>query len=500
MQVPQSDLSYLSSNGYLSVMQKSDYDQAAADVATIAQRTQALQDETMQEHGAEISLADDQRKTQSIMFHFEGAEKKQADLAALEAERNAVLRQRADMVQKDADIKQLIVKKSILDRMVPYDGQYLALTGPGVMALSDLNVRNYRVSDEDFSSFVQETRETTDELRSIAQSAKADVTSFTNAIPEADPSQLWSVAIGLAKLQGDQYQIGTRFLVALNVLRHSDSNIDNKMMAAEIMTSMRTDQSAFNSDLENLSASLQSLEHNVRHHAHVPKQISAGVAATILFGKRFDGSYPIDKFQQFSKITKSFESAAILSVINVPSDQLLAKFQAFRQMFGLWGYQTTEDTELASAYLAISDFVPDDVRTKMTIILSSLRNYLEYPLVAASILTSIPTLEANETLDLMEKTYSTLWSFATGLERSELVSLSVRMIHGIKNELVQKLDPTARIANTPVQFRTSPMFVFLPYRMPLILAHSSYYSTFSGIGGVHPAHVHGYGGGGGFGG
>ncbi len=131
----------------------------------------------------------------------------------------------------------------------------------------------------------------------------------------------------------------------------------------------------------------------------------------------------------------------------------------------------------------------------MTIIVDALKNYLEYPLVATAILTSIPTLEANETLDLMEKTYSLLWSYAIGLERSELISLSVRMIHGIKNELVKQLDPTAKIANTPVQFTHAPSNIFFLYRAPLIVAHSSYYSTFSGIGGMHPGHVHGVGGG-----
>jgi hypothetical protein len=137
----------------------------------------------------------------------------------------------------------------------------------------------------------------------------------------------------------------------------------------------------------------------------------------------------------------------------------------------------------------------------MSIIVTALKNYLEYPLVAAAILASIPTLEANETLDLMEKAYSQLWSFATGLERSELVSLSVRMIHGIKNELVEKLDPTAKIAKTPVQFTHAPSSIFFGYYAPLIIVHSIYYSTFSGIGGFHPAHVHGVGGsGGGFGG
>jgi hypothetical protein len=135
------------------------------------------------------------------------------------------------------------------------------------------------------------------------------------------------------------------------------------------------------------------------------------------------------------------------------------------------------------------------VYTKMVIIVDALRNYLAYPLVAAAILTSIATLEANEILDLMEKAFSVLTSYAGGMQRSELVSLSVRMIHGIRNELVRQLDPTARINNTPIQFIHVPSPIFFPLRGPLILAHHSYFATYSGIGGYHPAHVHGFGGG-----
>ena len=50
-----------------------------------------------------------------------------------------------------------------------------------------------------------------------------------------DLSQLWSVSIGLAKLQGDPSQIGQRFLFALDLLRHFDCTLENKMMAAEIL-------------------------------------------------------------------------------------------------------------------------------------------------------------------------------------------------------------------------------------------------------------------------
>ena len=68
------------------------------------------------------------------------------------------------------------------------------------------------------------------------------------------------------------------------------------------------------------------------------------------------------------------------------------------------------------------------------------------------------------------------------------------MIHGIKNQLVKEIDPTAKIMHTPLQFTYIPSNLFFIYYAPLIIAHSSYYATFSGIGGFHPAHVHGVGG------
>jgi len=53
--------------------------------------------------------------------------------------------------------------------------------------------------------------------------------------PETDISQLWSVSIGLAKLQGDPNSIGQRFLFALDLLKHFEGTQENKMMASEIM-------------------------------------------------------------------------------------------------------------------------------------------------------------------------------------------------------------------------------------------------------------------------
>ena len=496
MQIQQTDMDFLSGDGYLSVMQKKDYDNALAEVSNLTQMNMDLANEENADRTAKAALDEEQRKTHSIKFLFEGKEDKEAEREKVESEKNVVSKIDADIAERDTMINQLIQKKSIVDRMVPYGGNYLSLTGLGVTTLNDLNVRNYRVSGNEFSDFIEESQETTGELRSIAGRGSFHVSNLRTRFPEMDLSQLWSVSIGLAKLQGDPDLIGQRFICALDLLKHFDCTLQNKMMAGEIMTSSRADptQSATNSDLEEQSKILVSLDHQLRHDAHVPKLLSVGVAATVLFGRRFDGTCPTDRFVEFSKMTSSFESAAILSIINVPSDQIAGKFQSFRSLFKSWGYEVSEDTELASAYLSISDLGPDDVKSKMAIIISGLRNYLEFPLVASAVLTSIPTLEANETLDLMEKACSLLGSYASDLERSEMISLAVMMIHGIKNELVKQLDPTANIVKTPVQFTYVPANVFFIYYVPLIVAHSSYYSIYSGIGGFHLAHVHGVGG------
>lgn len=496
MQIQQTDMNFLSNNGYISVMQKEDYDRALAEVSNLTQMNIDLMNEENADRSARTALEEEERKTHSITFLFEGKEDKEAERKKVESEKNAVSTIEADVAERETKINELIHKKSIIDRMVPYNGEYLSLTGVGVMMLNDLNLRNYRVSDREFSDFVEEIQTTFSELRSIADKGSFHVSNLRINFPEMEVSQLWSVSIGLAKLQGDPNQIGQRFLFALDLLRHFDCTLQNKMMAGEIMAASRTEpsQTPTNSDLQNLSESLVRLDHQLRHDAHVPKELSAGITATIMFGRRFDGTFPTDRFVEFSKMTSSYESSAILSIFNVPSDQLAGKFQSFRSLFSSWGFEVSEDTELASAYLSISDLGPDDVMSKLTIIENGLRNYLEYPLVASAILASIPTLEANEILDLMEKAYFLLRPYVTDLERSEAISLAVRMIHGIKNELIKELDPTATIVKTPVQFTYVPTNIFFIYHAPLIIAHSSYYSTYSGIGGYHPAHVHGVGG------
>ena len=496
IQIPSADLDFLSNNGFISIIQKDDYDRESAEVSVLTEMNNDLNYEVTEERTAAANLSEEEKKTHSIMFHLEGKEKQQVQLDNEAKEKTIVTNEEKEIVEKEAKVNQLIQKKSKIDRMVPYNDRYLCLTGMGVVTLNDLNVRNYRVCDTELSNFIQECKAAADEMRIMAEKGSFHASRLRPIFPDTEFSQIWRASLGLAKVQGESDLINQRFLVAFGILRNFECTIENKMMAAEIMTDSMANpsQSSDNSDLQNISETLSSIDHVLKSEDKVPKELSAGVATVILYGKRSDGTYPIERFKEFSKITPSYESAAILSIRNVPSEQLVIKFQAYNSLFHSWGFRLSEDTELASAYLAVSDLEPDDVKTKMTIIIDALKNYLEYPLVAAAILTSIPTLEANETLDMMEKAYSQLWSFANCLQRSELISLSVLMIHGVESDLVRKLDSTAKVAASlaPAPDTNIPSNVFFLSRMPLIISHSSYYSTYSGIGGFHPAHVHGF--------
>jgi len=414
-------------------------------------------------------------------------------------------RGQSELSAMEAHVNQPIQEKSMIDRMVAYDGGYLSLTGLGTVVLNDLNVRNYRVADQEFPDFIGEIKATYAELRSIAEKATSYVNSLRPVVPKINdagrsdttgggqgrptgaPSLLWATAIGLAKLQGDTDKISLRFVQALGALRHFHSTTPNKLMAAEIMTAVSSQ------DIPSLGSVLKSLDKRLRKQG-VPKELSAGVAATIMAGRRFDGTFPVDRFTQFHQLTPSCEAAAILAVMNVPYDELSTKFQTFRSLFNSWGYMKSEDTEIASAFLAIGELNADELQGKLQHIIEQLKNYLEYPLVAASILASIAVFESHEVLDLMEKAVTLLTGCTTGLERSELVALAVRMIHGVRNELVKEVDSTAKIAATPVQFTYAPHPGLLIWYYPVIVAHSSYHSTFSGMGGFHPAHSHGVGG------
>jgi len=484
---------------------KGDYDKWADEVGRLSQMTTDMNAEKAKDEQAEEALKQDEGKEHSFLFHLEHGEAEAELRQKTQDEMAAVSKEESELAGLEASVNELIQKKSTVDRMVQYDGEYLSLTDLGGVILSDLIVRNYRVADQEFADFSAEIKATYSELRSIADRAAAYVSTLKPSVPEMGdsgnakseggdeagnvraPSLLWSTAIGLAKLQGDTDQIGQRFVLALEGLRGLDSTTPNKLMAAEIMTALSSQ------DLQSLESALRELDQAVRKQG-VAKELSAGVAATIMAGRRFDGSYPLDRFAQFKQVTSSHEAAAILAVMNVPYDGLSAKFDAFRSLFDSWGYMKSEDTETGSAFMAIGELDAFEVQEKLKYIVEQLKNYLEYPVVAAAILASIPVFESHEVLDLMEKAVTLLSGYAAGLERSELVALAVRMIHGVRNELVKEIDSTAKIAETPVQFTYAPHPGLFIWYYPVIVAHSSYNSTFSAMGGFHPAHTHGIGG------
>jgi len=500
--VPPADLEYLSANGYVLMVTKDDYEKRANDVARLSQIITQIDTEKTRKEQAQAALQQDLRKEHSFVFHLEGKEKADELRERIQEETAAVSSEESGLISMEAKVNELIQEKSMVDRMVAYDGGYLSLTGLGTLVFNDLSVRSYRVADQEFPDFTTEIKATYAELRSIADKTAAYVSWIRPQVPEIEDlensengdsdngaearSLLWSTGIGLAKLQGNTAQIGQRFIGALSALRTFDSPLPNKLMAAEIMAALSSQ------DVQILGATLRNLDEQLRHQG-VPKEQSAGVAATIMAGRRFDGTYPIGRFSEFKHLTKSSEAASILAIMNVPIDGLSSKFQQFRSLFNSWGYTTSEDTEISSAFLGIGELNPDEVEEKLKYVIEQLQNYLQYPIVAAAILASIPVFEAHEVLDLMEKAVTLLNGYATGLERSELVAMAVRMIHGVRNEIVKEIDPTAKITGTPVQFTYGPHPLFFGY-YPVIIAHGSYHSTFSGMGGYHPAHSHGVGG------
>jgi len=503
--IPSTDLSYLTENGYILMTTKEDYAKGVDEVARLSQMTTEMETEREGVEQADVAMQEDERKEHSFLFHFEHEEEKDELRRRVQDETAAVSREDADLSAVEANVNALIQQKSMVDRMVPYDDEYLSLTDLGSVILNDLNVRDYRVADQEYADFSAEIKATYAELRSIADRANSylPLVKFeigdggTTASPDGgndggppnnqELSTSWSTAIGLAKLQGDANQIGERFIEAFDALRTLGSTVPNELMAAEIMTA------ASSETVQSLASALVDLDHKLRDQG-VPKELSAGVAATIMAAREYDGTYPVDRFVQFKKVTPSYEAAAILAVMNVPYDGLTLKFEEFRTMFTSWGYMKSEDTEIASAFLAIGELGADDVQEKLKYIVEQLKNYLEYPLVAAAILASIPVFESHEVLDLMEKGVTLLSGYATGLERSELVALAVRMVHGVRNELVKEIDSTAKVSETPVQFTYGAHPGLFVWYYPMIVAHSSYVSTFSGMGGFHPAHSHGIGG------
>ena len=444
-QIQENDLSVLVSKGYITRISREDHDRAAAEIADLDQMTSDLHLEEEREERDSKTLIHDEKHQYGLRSHFEGRTKKEAEREKVAKEEEVVDEEQADVKLKEAKVTDLIQKKSALDMQVQYGNEYLSLTNLGVSMLHDLNTRNYRVGDMEFSDFMDECKATTDTLQAIAQRARfyADNIKPSIAPSEEDAeeeeerrirergldSQLWAVSIGLAKLDtvnetelSDTKEKFLRTLGSLEVAAGFRSNLDSKVIAAELIT-----LSSMLPTPEQIQ-SLLSFDEQVRH-AKVPEDQSIQIAATLLC---MGGS--VDEFERLTKKIKSYQAAAMLSTIDLPSEQLHDRFRSFESVFDSWGFSKSEDADLAAAYLSVTKLTPDDIgrdpSTKMLTIIDRLKNDLEFPLLPAAILTSIAALNATEVTDLVEKGAAILHSVAPDLERPELVSLTIRMIYG----------------------------------------------------------------------
>jgi hypothetical protein len=240
-----------------------------------------------------------------------------------------------------------------------------------------------------------------------------------------ESSQLWAVSLGLAKLEGDPDKIKENFIQILDTLKgFSNSNLDSKLMAAETFVA-----AGRAGDISQNIDKLTTTDRQIRQSANVPEELSTGVTATLYCGANPGAS---TRFNEFSRITKSYTAAAVLSGSQESLENLSQKFESFTSLFDSWGYSSSEDVDLAAAYLTVSPLSEGDARCKMSAIIDAIKAEFEFPLVPAAILASIQALNVDELLDLMEKAVTILQSqpLTMGLSHADLSNLAIRMIYG----------------------------------------------------------------------
>jgi hypothetical protein len=482
--LPAADVATMAQLNLLRSLSNEEFAQLAKEVEGIASTREAIQKDGLELAQRSSEFAQDDRRTHSILFHFEGADRRKAEEDKREADQAALGQADAELQAREKEFADLTAKRAVLDSLVPYAGGYVGLTGLGAMALRDLRMRLYRVGDAEFSAYWAQTQQVDRDLNDIAGQSAAYAAALTSALHSVDRSYLWAIAIGLSKSGGDPNQKVAGFLDAYNAIGSISKNPENRLLSAEILASLGR-------SVPDSLPTLTQLDKDA-HHAGVPKESALGVASILFLGQRHDGTFATANLPPFLSLTRSYESAALLAVVNAPFQELSGQFQAARSKFSSWGYEPSEDIELSSAYLTVSQVPLEGVGTKLAIIARGLSSYLQYPLVAASILASIPVLEANETLGLLEQAYEILGRRTGPLSQAELLCLAVRMIHGIKVATVDELDPTAAAKLSPVSFSYGPRMPFL--FVPIIVAHGAYFSTYSGVGGAHPGHIHTTGG------
>jgi hypothetical protein len=483
--VSNDDIAFLQQAGLLQTLTPQAYQQVVAAVAQLDAESAAIQAEQMKQSWLQGAVQADAKKTHSILFDFEGAAKKAAARQKADQDAGQLRGVAADLAARQDAFRRLLMQKALLDQATPYPGGYVVLTTAGQLQRRDLALRLYRFSDRPFSEYWNETLRVDGELTAIADEGSQVEHVLSAALPQQDPSYLWAIAIGLVKQQLAANWAVPALVAYYGALRRFAENDENALMAAEILTSLGPSSPTDVGQLGELRKEV------IR--AGVPKPSALGVAAILRLGRRADGTFATDRLPTWLQQTRTPEAAALMAIWNAPFADTLGKFQTLRALFARLGYGASEDVDLASTYLTLSDLPADAIQTKLAILVHGMRTYLAYPLVGAAILASIPVLEANETLNLLERAYDILGRRAMPASQGELITLAIRMIHGIRSETATGLDPTAAAVPQPAGFYYGPTQRFL--FVPVFVAHGSYYSTWSGIGGVHPGHVHGFGGG-----
>lgn len=484
--LPPDDLTALQRLNLLQLVTSDQYAQLVQDAQSLSPAQQTLAQKAAARAQLAGQVGSEVQKTHSILFHFESRDRQAAELQRAAQDRSALQSADADLVAEQQEFNAKMGRKALLDTLAPLGTGYVGLTSLGALSTRDLGTRLYRVSDLPFPAYWAQTQQMDGELNDIAnQAGRYFAALSTGPLGSADAPYLWAISIGLAKRESDVTKGATGFLNAYLALRDLAHNEENRLMSAEVLsTSPRSIGDAL--------PALAQLESAVRRFG-VPKEVSLGVASIVLLGQRADGSFATDTLPVWLRSTPSPEAAALLAIVNRPLPELGNRFGTVRATFAAWGYAPSDDVELSSAYLAVSDLPLDGLSPKLAVLTRGLGAYLQYPLVASAILASIPVLEANETLHLLEQAYGILGRRAPSLSQQELICLAVRMIHGIRAETVTGLDTTATsVPSPPVNFHYMPGMWF--FYVPVFVGHGSYFSTFGAVGGAHPAHVHSMGG------
>jgi len=482
--IPPEELENLRKYGLIMVFNEEEYQAKLKEVQQNEELSKDLLQKETLEGSIKNDIIDENKKIHSIFFHFEGMEKREKEMQKLMDEQNKINALDKEIQEEQKKLSAINeISNSILSA-VKYKDYYVSLTNYGTISLREMPIKMYRVSDLDVINYIEEESKINQELGNIANLTYYHFINIKAALKTIiDPTYLRSISVGLAKIKGDPAAIGKNFVMAYDQIKSLGHNTENILLSAEILSSQKI-------DLPKALDELKSLTKEVHKHG-VPHESALGIASILYFGKRYDGSYPLEYFDVYkSELTPSYESAAILSLMNLPPTQIMDKFKRIKELFFSWGYTISDDTELSSAYLTISELPVEGISTKLYIITNGMKTYLEYPLVASSILATIPTLEANESLNLLEKAYGYIASKNISNSQPETITLAVRMIQGVKNEIVKGMDPSA----PPVLFTYVPTPIF----MPLYVAHGIYYQSYSSLGGFHPSHISTMGMGGGF--